>query len=237
MAMAANGVFQEWQDRGGKASEWASPALKSPQDAVAELFLELGLDRFLAPAPDASEIRVQDVLRFVAAENIPDMATPVADPEPVNSAVGPVAPERIGAAPRPEIRVDAEMPPAEASTAAEPADASSLNMGEVPAVEGTKPGEPAGPEAPSHEDNGLPLLAAPSIGDESRPWLGIDMTEPREWTADDLMMLMYRDRAATGHSRAPGPAAGGTITARSLEDYIDPVAFEGFPFEDLIAAA
>jgi hypothetical protein len=218
MAKAAWDMFHGSTDLAGAASRrplsnWTPPALKCPHEAAAELFAELGLARFLMQAPDAGEALMLDLQRFAAVEEPADRA---AGPQPANGfeeatqeEAAPGLPAVAFPAPKARSVIASPSASSAASLAAASAEATAIAL---------SPGLPPGasPEA-RIADEAIPCASvgadtassAQDGGNETGPWLGFDMSQPAEWTAHDLMMLMYRDRAASARQKDMRPKTDG----------------------------
>jgi hypothetical protein len=184
MMMAASGIFQ-WsgRERGAATASQdekalVATALMPPQLVAEALFAELGLDRFLSPAATPGERLMGDILLF-AAGVIPGDAEP--------SAGGLLAEEAV----------------ADSALLASPAAEEGSGLMNPPQPDERDQGD-AGPMADASE--GAPAdIAGTSVelaAHAKQGWLVVDMSEPREWSADDLAMLIYRDCADVAESLA-----------------------------------
>jgi hypothetical protein len=228
MAMAANGIFQ-WDADGAsapsssKARTGFSPAaLSSPRDVAGALFDELGLSRFLAPAATAGERLIRDIEHFAARRTPENPATPAAKPIAAPRAVsGLFAP-----APRPAAQA---IP---ASVACAPA-APLLHVADPVAPERGGAGVV---DAIARPDADAGSGADDAATGEGSGWLGLDMSQPREWSAEDLAMLMFRDRAAAADSLSLRAEQAAAEVAESLDAFIDPYAFDDDASEEPVIA-
>jgi hypothetical protein len=224
MAMAASGVFQ-WSANGAGAAfarptqaAFSPPVLSSPRDVARALFAELGLEGFISPAEAPRERLMRDIGIFAAGSM------------PANPAAGDVKP---AAAPRAASGLFAPAPRAAAQYLAAPVAVSQvtdqtvpepgpvMNIGPIMNITNEVPG-PASAVTP---DADAPLYREKDAMADEPGWLGLDMSQPREWSADDLAMLMFRDRTAAADSLMQRAAQVEADSEADLEAFIDPNAF------------
>lgn len=219
MAMAANGILH-WGAEGAvtaqssqKRAAEATPRFSSPQDAAEALFAELGLARFLAPATTSGSRLMGDIERFASRRTPENAPTTVARPVAVpRAASGLFAPS-----PRPAAQAIPTSPvSAPVAAPAQVADRASPEPAGVAGIADAL----AGPEAD----------AAPGVENAATAngtgWLGLDLSQPREWTSDDLAMLMFRDRTAAADALSLRAEQAAAEIRDSLDAFIDPDAFD-----------
>jgi hypothetical protein len=223
MAMAANGILQ-WGAEGAVTAQtspvqvaFPPPALSSPHDVAAALFAELGLSRFLAPATTPGERLMRDIALFAARRTPGDTAATGAKPGAAPRATSGL----FANAPRPAAQANTtSVASAPAATPVHVADHVSLERGAAVADAIARPDATVKPDADAGSG------ADDAATGNGAGWLGLDMWQPREWSADDLAMLMFRDRAAAADALTLRAEQAAAEVAESLDAFIDPNAFD-----------
>jgi hypothetical protein len=230
MAMAANGVFQ-WGANGAGASfsppaqaVFSPPVLPAPRDVARALFAELGLDCFICAPVTPHERLIRDIEIFAAGAMVSNPAAGGVKPA---QAQAPAQARAQATTPRaaPGLFASAPRVPAQAGPAREampqPADDVSPGQGDVM---GMAKGVSGLAGFALTEAEAAPAMDKAEMA-EAQGWLGLDMSQPREWSADDLAMLMFCDRAAAADSLTRRAEQAAIKAEEGLGAYIDPDAF------------
>jgi hypothetical protein len=218
MLMAANGILQ-WRggERGAATarqaeSEFPAASLMPSQLVAEALFAELGLDRFLVPAATPGERLMGDILLFAAGVISGDADASAAPETAIAEALSEEAVAECTIPPLPAAE-DQAGPAANMQPAVE-------DEGDRSAMGPTLAGESAEIAEASGE---MPAAGEPG-------WLALDMSEPREWSAVDIAMLIYRDSAEAAGSLA---SRAGWAAAQGEDDLAAETGRRAFPDESL----
>jgi hypothetical protein len=187
MTTAAEFSLNWTETRMGASADRPLPRFVSPQEVAERLFDELGLHLLLEEALAECDPLVREVAGFsqgpahadADAGEGPSQADVLTDDAPIETgnamALATGAPD-----------------PAAAGLALETAALAAEDEGyfvEVPFMTDER-----------YEREGAWMSDRADAADDS--WLGVDPSQPREWTPDDLMMLIYRDRARVSEAAA-----------------------------------
>ncbi|MGL4729469.1 MAG: hypothetical protein ACRCWO_12015 [Bosea sp. (in: a-proteobacteria)] len=184
MTNAAGNTFIWNQNNAAQGEMPALPQLSNPHEVAERLFAELGLDRYLEKraAKQTSLIETLNTFADETAEEVPAAASeqaPAQDTASAKDAIGTVY-----------VATEADL------------DATSGEDGyfiEVPFMT-DETYEQEGTWLADKAD--MPIADMPMQGEADASWLGVDPSAPREWTAQDLMMLIYHDRSHVSDAAA-----------------------------------